>query len=132
MDAISRILETYKTITVIGLSPKPDRASHQIPMYMKSHGYEIWGVYPQAPAIPGAEMRSQLRDIPVEARKFINVFQSSEKIPALVEEILSLGGTEALWLQLGISHAAAEERARRAGLTVISDKCLLIEHRARF
>ncbi len=132
MDLISQILQKYKTITVIGLSPKPDRASHQIPMYMKSQGYEIWGVYPQAPQIPGVEMRSQLREIPPEKRKFLNVFQSSEKIPALVEEILSLKGTEILWLQLGITHPEAEERARHAGLSIISDKCLLIEHRNRF
>lgn len=65
-------------------------------------------------------------------RRFVNVFRRSENIPEVVDEVLALGGTEVLWLQLGIAHPEAEKKAERAGLKVVSDRCLIIEHRKHF
>jgi predicted CoA-binding protein len=96
---------------------------------MREHGWEMVGTYPKAHAENGFRIFPSLDQVPPEYRRFVDVFRSSEKIPALVDEVLALGGVEVLWLQLGISHPAAEAKAERAGLRVVSDRCLIIEHR---
>jgi len=128
-DGIKKILTDYKRITVLGLSPDPSKPSHQIPLYMKSHGYDVVGVYPKEKQIAGMTIYQQLKDVPLEHRKFVDVFRRSDRIPDVVDEVLSVGGVEVLWLQLGISHPEAEKRAEAAGLRVVSNRCLLIEHR---
>jgi predicted CoA-binding protein len=128
-DDIRKILTDYKQICVIGLSPDPFKPSHSVPMFMASQGYSIVGVYPGETEIKGHKIYSSLADVPAEQRKFVNVFRRSEKIPQVVDEILALGGTEVLWLQLGITHPEAEKKAEAAGIKVVSNHCLLIEYR---
>jgi uncharacterized protein len=123
------ILNAYKKITVVGISPNASRASHQIAVYMKDNGYDVVGVNPGHDEIAGIKIYKKLSEVPTEYRKFVDVFRSPEFIPSLVDEILEVGGIEVLWLQLGITHPAAEKKAEAKGIRVISDRCLLIEHR---
>lgn len=125
---IRDILGKNKKIAVYGLSPDPSKPSHDVPLFMRSKGYDIVGIYPKPHSVNGFKVYSQLADVPLEYRKFVNVFRASEKIPEVVDEILKIGGTEILWLQLGIAHPEAEKKAEAAGLTVISNRCLYIEY----
>jgi hypothetical protein len=128
-DDIQQILKDYKRITVLGLSPDPSKPSHEVPVYMKSKGYDIVGVYPKEKQIAGITIYQHLKDVPLEYRKFVDVFRRSDRIPEVVDEVLAVGGVEVLWLQLGITNPEAEKRAEAAGLKVVSNRCLLIEHR---
>lgn len=129
---IKSLLDQHRRIAVYGLSPDPGKPSHYVPEHMREHGWDVVGVYPKLHAAGGFKIYGNLADVPVEARRFVNVFRSSERVPEVVDEVLALGGVEVLWLQLGISHPAAEARAEAAGLKVVSDRCLIIEHRRWF
>ena len=129
---IKTVLQTYRKITVLGLSPDRKKASHRIPMFMRTQGYEIVGVYPEKTEIAGVIMYQRLSDVPPADRAFINVFRRGEKIPQVVDELLGTGGVEVMWLQLGIVNTSAETRAEAAGLSVVSDRCLLIEYNRHF
>lgn len=129
---IKTLLQTYRKIVVLGMSPDRTKASHRIPMFMRTQGYEIIGVYPEKTEIAGVRMYQHLSEVPLADRAFVNVFRRSEKIPQVVDEILEVGGVKVLWLQLGIVHPIAEKRAELAGLSVVSDRCLLIEYNRHF
>ncbi|PWU19725.1 MAG: CoA-binding protein [Bdellovibrio sp.] len=124
---IDEILANYDKITVIGLSPDGTKPSQRVPLFMKSQGYSLVGVNPGQREIAGIKIYERLADVPGDYRKFVAVFRRPEFIPDLVDEILRLGGTEVLWLQLGITHSEAEHKAQQAGLWVVSDRCLKIE-----
>lgn len=126
---IKALLTKYKKFTVYGMSPDPNKPSHRVPLYMRDQGYEIVGTYPKVTDIEGVKIYSSLKDVPAEYRKFVDVFRASEAIPRVVDEVLEIGGVEVLWLQLGIENPEAEERAEAAGIRVVSNRCLLIEHR---
>ena len=128
-DDIKKILNEFKQICVIGLSPDPFKPSHSVPMFMAANGYEIVGVYPGEDQIKGHKIYPTLADVPANLRMFVNVFRRSEKIPEVVDELIRLGGTKVLWLQLGIEHPEAEKKAQAAGIQVVSNRCLLIEYR---
>lgn len=125
---IKKILQTEKTICVIGLNPDVFKPSNQIPMFMKKNGYEIVGVYPKPEPINGCTVYTELASVPADKLKFVNVFRKSEAIPAIVDELIRLGQTKILWLQLGITNPEAEKKAEAAGMQVISDRCMLIEY----
>lgn len=129
---IKMVLESYKKIAVYGLSPDTNKASHYVPEYMRDHGWDIVGCYPKPHSENGFKIYSSLKDVPPEYRKFVNVFRSSDKIPEVVDEVLATGGVELLWLQLGISNDEAEKRAENAGIKVVSNRCLIIEHKKWF
>lgn len=129
---IKVILQKYKKICVIGLSPDTHKPSHSVPTYMRDQGFDIVGVYPQQSGAGGFKIYTDLKDVPPEYRKFINVFRRSEKILEVVNEVLALGGAEVLWLQLGIANEVAESAAEQAGLKVISNRCLLVEYDKHF
>lgn len=126
------ILNKYKKMTVVGISPHADRPSQQIPLYMIKHGYDFVGVNPGQSEIAGIKIYPSLAEVPAEHRKFVDVFRRPEHIPGLVEDAIKAGGVEVLWLQLGITNPQAEKRAEAAGIRVISDRCLLVEHRNLF
>ena len=130
---IKALLSHYKDIAVYGLSPDPTKPSHYVPIYMQEQGWNIIaGTYPKAHNEGGFRIYTQLADIPTDFRKFLDVFRSSDRIPEVVDEVLRVGGVEVLWLQLGISHPEAELRAEKAGLKVVSNRCLIIEHKRWF
>ena len=127
---IFQILKDYKKICVIGLSPDSSKPSQSVPLYMRNHGYEIVGVNPTSPSeINGIKIYKTFSEVPSEFRKFVDVFRRNDAIPSVVDDVLTVGGAEILWLQLGITHPDAEKRAEEAGLKVVSNRCLLIEQR---
>ncbi|TGK55592.1 CoA-binding protein [Leptospira kanakyensis] len=129
---IKSLLESYKKITVYGLSQDLSKPSHYVPAYIRDKGWEVVGTYPKEHSVGGFKIYKSLEEVPKEDRKFIDVFRSSDKVPEVIDEILSLGGTEVIWLQLGICHPEAEKKAEDAGIRVVSNRCLIIEHRNYF
>ena len=124
---IKEALSKYKKIAVVGLSPDPGRPSFGVSKYMQSHGYEIIPVRPPGgEEILGVKSVATLADIkgPLE---IVDVFRKSDAVPEIVDEAIGLKA-KVLWLQEGVFHPIAEEKARKAGLIVFSDLCILKEH----
>lgn len=125
---VREIINSYKNIAVVGLSPDASKPSHNVTAYMIKHGFSIVGVRPgHSGKILNQPVYEKLADVK-EAFEVVVVFRAPEFIPHVIDEILKTKA-KVVWLQLGITHPAAEEKARRAGLTVVSDRCFLIEHR---
>lgn len=129
---IKALLTQYQKFCVYGLSPDAEKPSHYVPLHMRDHGWKMVGTYPKKHNTAGFEIYDSLASVPPEYRKFVDVFRSSDRIPEVVDEVLKVGGVEVLWLQLGISNAQAELKAEKAGLKVVSNRCLIIEHRRFF
>jgi uncharacterized protein len=125
---IPALLLKYKKLVIYGLSPDPDKPSHSVPLFVRDRGWDVVGTYPKIHTESGFKIYSKLADVPAEYRKFVDVFRSSERTPQVVDEVLEVGGVEVLFLQLGIAHPEAEARAEKAGIRVISNRCLAIEH----
>ena len=126
---IKELLETYKKFAVYGLSPEREKPSHYVPLYMRDQGWDMVGTYPKIHHASDFQIYESLKQVPAEYRKFVDVFRASSRIPDVVDEILEVGGVEVLWLQLGIAHPEAEARAEKSGIKVVSNRCLIIEHR---
>lgn len=129
VDPILEILKKYKTIAVVGLSSNPGRPSYGVTEYMQSAGYRIIPVNPNETDVLGEKSWARLEDVP-EKIGIVDVFRRAENVPAVVESAIRVGA-EVVWMQLGIEHAAAAARARAAGLIVVEDACILVEHRRR-
>jgi uncharacterized protein len=128
-DEIGALLARAKTIAVVGLSSDPMRPSFGVSQYMQRKGYRIIPVNPNASSVLGEKAYGNLADIP-ETIDVVDVFRRSEFVPALVAEVIRLK-IPALWLQEGVVHQAAAQKARDAGVMVVMDRCILKEHRAR-
>ncbi len=125
---IAAILETCRTIAVVGLSPKPHRASFDVSRYMQQQGYRIIPINPNASEILGEKAYASLTAAAAtESIDLVSVFRNSEDVPPIVTEAITIGA-KAVWLQLGIAHAAAAQEASEAGLLVVQNKCLMVEH----
>lgn len=129
VDAILEILKKYKTIAVVGLSSNPARPSYGVTEYMQSAGFRIIPVNPNETEVLGEKSYARLEDVP-EKIAIVDVFRRAENVPTVVESAIRVGA-EVVWMQLGIEHAAAAERGRAAGLVVVEDACILVEHRRR-
>ena len=130
-DTIAHILDNHKTIAVVGLSPKSHRDSYEVAEYMQRQGYRIVPVNPAAGVseILGERVYPSLIDAAKHAHiDLVDVFRNSPDVPPVVDEAIAIGA-KAVWLQLGIEHLQAADKARTAGLAVVQNKCLLIEHR---
>ena len=121
------ILKTCRTIAVVGLSSNRFRPSHDVAAYMQRAGYRIIPVNPNEQEVLGERGYARLEDIP-EHVDCVNIFRRPEYVPAIVESAIAIGA-KAVWMQLGISHEEAARRAKEAGLLVVEDRCLMIEHR---
>ena len=128
-DPILEILRKYKSIAVVGLSSNPVRSSYGVTEYMQSAGYRIIPVNPNETKVLGEKSYARLEDVP-ENIEIVNVFRRPEEVAAVVESAIRMGA-KVVWMQLGVENAAAAERARAAGLTVVEDSCILVEHRKR-
>jgi predicted CoA-binding protein len=128
-DAIAEILNNCKTIAVVGLSSNPMRPSHEVSEYMQRAGYRIIPVNPNEREVLGEKSYARLEDVP-ERIDIVNVFRHAEEVPPVVESAIRIGAP-VVWMQLGIENKEAAEMARAAGLTVIEDACILVEHRRR-
>ena len=125
-DAITQVLQQSKTIAVVGLSSKPERASYQVAAYMQRHGYRIIPVNPRETQVLGEQAYASLKDVPVPV-DIVDVFRESSAVPEIVVDTIAIGA-KVLWLQLDIHHAESEAQAQAAGITVISDVCIKIAH----
>jgi len=128
-DPIFDILNQYKTIAVVGLSSKPARPSYGVTEYMQSAGYQIIPVNPNENDVLGEPSYASLAEVPQKI-EIVNIFRRPEEVPPVVDAAIR-AGAKAIWMQLGIIHQAAAEIAQAAGLTVVMDACLLIEHKKR-
>lgn len=129
-DEIGKLLRTSKTIAVVGLSDSPLRPSHGVAAYMQSHGYRIIPVNPAINGALGEKAVASLSKIQ-EPIDIVDVFRRSEFVPDVVDEAIRLK-VPAIWMQEGVIHEAAAEKAQKAGIFVVMDRCILKEHRARF
>ena len=120
---------TGRTIAVVGLSQDQARPSHYVSEYMQQHGYNIYPVNPSIDAVLGEKCYASLTALPVKP-DVVNVFRVPSQIPAIVHEMLTLG-LGSLWVQQGIVNLEAAERAERAGIRVVMDRCIMVEHRRR-
>ena len=130
---IADILAHCRTIAVVGLSPKPQRASFDVARYMQANGYRIIPVNPNAGVaeILGEKVYASLLEASqIEKIDLVNCFRNSEDIPPIVDAAIAIHA-KAVWMQLGIAHAEAAAKAESAGLKVVQDRCLKIDHRAR-
>jgi len=134
-NQIKDILKKYKVIAVVGLSKEPGKDSHRVSAYLKQHGYRIVPVNPFADEVLGEKSYKSLLDIPPEIQKtieIVDIFRPSKDVPPIVEQVIKLRQTYGkpfmVWMQLGIVNEEAAEAAKRAGLIVVMDKCLMIEH----
>ncbi|MFZ1131087.1 MAG: CoA-binding protein [Terriglobales bacterium] len=133
-DPIFELLSRAKTIAVVGLSESPMRASHGVSAYMQAAGYRIVPVNPQISEALGEISYPSLREVPVEIREkidLVNVFRRPEYVDEIVAQCVELK-IPAIWLQEDVINERAAERARKAGIFVVMDLCILKEHRARF
>lgn len=128
-DPIADLLKSAKTIAVVGLSDNAMRPSYGVSQYMQSHGYRIIPVNPQCAEVFGEKSYASLLDVP-EKIDIVDVFRRPEAVPEIVDQAIQLK-VPALWLQETVVNEAAAEKARKAGIFVVMDKCILKEHRAR-
>jgi len=124
-----RILRETHTIAMVGLSSNPFRPSHFAAIYMLSEGYNVIPVNPREQEILGRRCYPSLRDIP-ERVDLVDIFREPSAVPPIVEEAIAIGA-KVVWMQLGVINETAARRAREAGLEVVMDACVKIEH-ARF
>ena len=128
-ERVARILNDCRTIAVVGLSPKPHRASFDVSRYMQAAGYRIIPVNPNAVEVLGEKAYATLTDAALHEKiDLVNCFRNSEDIPPVVEEAIAIGA-RAVWMQLGVAHAQAAATAEAAGLLVVQDHCIKIDHR---
>jgi len=149
-DPIGELLQRAQTIAVVGLSRNPMRASHGVSAYMQSHGYRIIPVNPLIEECLGEKAYASLLDIPgneIPGNQIpsndlpkngapgkidlVNIFRRPEFAEEIVDQAIELK-VPAIWMQEGVIHQKAAEKARQAGIFVVMDRCILKEHQARF
>ncbi len=127
MANIGEILKSTQTIAVVGLSRNPMRPSNGVAEYLKRAGYRIIPVNPNESEVLGEKCYARLEDVP-EKIDMVDIFRRSECVPEIVESAIRVGA-RSVWMQEGVIHEAAAQRAREAGLQVVMDRCTLKEHR---
>ena len=128
-DPILDILRRSKTIAVVGLSSNPTRPSHAVAAYLQSAGYRIFPVNPNEREVLGEKAYAVLEDIPGPV-DIVDVFRRSEDVPPVADSAIAIKA-KVLWMQLGIENPQAAEKARAAGLAVVENACLMVEHKRR-
>jgi uncharacterized protein len=119
--------ENPRNIAVIGLSEDPAKPSHYVSAYMQQHGYKLYPINPSIPAVLGERSYASLSDLPIKP-DIVDVFRLPKFIPAIVDEMIQLGLPN-LWVQQGIINLEAANRAETAGIRVVMDRCIMVEHR---
>jgi len=126
-DASLDLLRNSKSIAIVGVSDKPDRASNQVAQYLVDHSkYTLYFVNPAIKELFGQPVFASLTDIP-DRVDIVDVFRKVEDMPQILDEAISIGA-KAFWMQLGLRDDALAKAGEEAGLTVVQDKCIKIEH----
>jgi predicted CoA-binding protein len=130
------ILAKYKTVAIVGLSKDPSKDSYRVAMYLKSQGFRIVPINPFANEILGEKSYKSLLDLPQYVQKsleIVDIFRPSQEVLSIVEQTIKLksayGRPHVVWMQLGIFNEEAAQKAEKAGLTVVMDKCIMQEHK---
>jgi len=126
---ITEILQNYRVVAVVGLSNDPDRPSYRVARYLQEHGYRIVPVNPGCQEILGERCYATLKDIPFPV-EVVDIFRKVEAIPEIVDEAIALGA-KVVWMQQGLEEPYSACRAQQAGLRVVMDRCMKIEHGQR-
>lgn len=126
-ETMEKIMREAKTIAVVGFSSRPSRAGYYVPAYLQKQGYRIIPVNPYLEEGLGQKAYPDLKAVP-EPVDLVLLFQRSENVPPFIDEAIEIGA-RAVWMQLGIANEKAAARARAAGLDVVQDACMLVEHR---
>ncbi len=129
-DPIAELLKRAKNIAVVGLSGNPLRPSHGVSAYLQSHGYRVIPVNPHVKECLGQKAYATLLDVP-EKIDIVNIFRRPEYVEEIVDQAIQLK-VPAIWMQEEVIHEKGAEKARKAGIFVVMDRCILKEHRARF
>ena len=129
-DPVTELLKRAKTIAVVGLSDNPLRPSYGVSAYMQSHGYRIIPVNPQIESCLGEKAYASLLEVP-EKIDIVDIFRRPEFVEEVVDQAIQ-AKIPAIWMQEDVIHEKAAEKARKAGIFVAMDRCILVEHRARF
>ncbi len=129
-QAIKELLETSRTIAVVGLSQNPARDSYAVGSYLKSCGYRVIPVNPRYHEVLGERCYASLLEVS-EPIDIVDIFRRPEAVPEIVDQAIAIGA-RAVWMQDGVVHEEAAEKARRAGLIVVMDRCILRDHSAIF
>nr|MBF0222650.1 CoA-binding protein [Desulfobulbaceae bacterium] len=125
-----KILKAMRSVAVVGLSPKATRPSHQVAQYLLDHGYTVIPVNPGHDTILGLTCYPDLQSIPGHI-DVVDIFRNLNDVPGIVDSAIAVGA-KTVWMQLGVVHEAAAAKARSAGLTVVMDRCLKIDHQNLF
>ena len=126
-DEIKELLTTSKNIAIVGLSPNPQKDSHQVGKYLQEAGYKIFPIYPKEDTILGEKVYKSLEDID-EQIDIVDVFRKPSVVPQILEQMKKKEGIKALWLQIGIVNNEAAKKAKELGYVVVQNKCTKIEH----
>jgi predicted CoA-binding protein len=125
---LKEILQSSKTIASVGLSSNPNKESYQIASYLKAQGYRVIPVNPTASEIMGETSYPDLQSVP-EKIDVVQIFRKPEDVPPVVDDAIQ-AGAKVIWMQEGIVHEEAAEKARKAGLQVVMDTCMRVAHRS--
>ncbi len=128
-DPVFDLLTKYKTIAVVGLSSNPARPSYGVTEYMQAAGYQIIPVNPNETDVLGEPSYASLEEVPQKI-EIVDIFRCPDQVPPVVDAAIR-AGAKVIWMQLGIANQAAAEKAQAAGLTVVMDACILVEHKKR-
>jgi predicted CoA-binding protein len=123
---LAKLLKSIRRIAIVGLSTNPEKDSYFVAQYLQNQGYEIVPVNPTATEILGHKAYPDLVSVPGEI-DVVNIFRPAKDVPPIVDQAVAKGA-KAVWMQLGIVSQEAAEKARKAGLQVVMDRCIRIEH----
>lgn len=136
MNDVKEILTKYRIVAMVGLSRDPSKDSYKVAEYLKNHGFHLVPVNPLADEVLGEKSYKSLLDLPLDVQKsleIVDIFRPSQEVPSIVEQAVKLktahGKPYVIWMQLGIINEQAARTARKAGMSVVMDKCMMQEHK---
>lgn len=130
MTIIERLLKNSRTVAIVGLSSDEERPSYHVGSYLKEHGYTVIPVNPNEDTVIGEKSYPDLVSVPVKV-DLVDIFRKAEDVPPVVDEAIEIGA-KAVWMQLGIVNRQAAAKARKAGLTVVMNRCMFREYERLF
>lgn len=131
-EGLRRLLSAARTVAVIGIKDRASEDAFRIPQYLQQAGYRIVPINPKLESVLGERCRATLAEVD-GAIDIVNLFRASEHVPGHVDEILALQPRpKAVWMQLGISHGPSAQRLRDAGIEVVQDRCIMVDHKRLF